>query len=141
EPSAVCLLPRGVDEGDTVELKDRVFKLHVGRPVQFPIFTSTADRVDRPGDVVRVTDDLEPLPPIQTVLRSPKQRAERIPVFLRARLTEIGTVELWCVSGDSNEQWRLEFEIRGAASEQPSVTEALPARFGDARDYVARIYG
>lgn len=141
EASAICLLPRGVDEGDVVELKDRIFKLHIGRPVQFPIFTSTADRVDRPGDLVRVTHDLSPLPPIQTVLKSARQRVERIPVFIRARLTEIGTVELWCVSEDSNEQWRLEFEIRGAASDQTTVTEALPARFGEAREYVGRIFG
>ncbi len=141
ERSAVCLLARGVEEGETVELKERVFKLHVGRPVQFPIYTSTADRVDRPGDIIRVTDELTDLPPIQTVLKSPRERAEKIPVYIRARLTEIGTVELWCVSADSNEQWRLEFDVRGTTSDQPTVTESLPERFSEAREYIAKIYG
>jgi molecular chaperone DnaK (HSP70) len=141
ERSAVCLLTRGVEEGETVELKERVFKLHVGRPVQFPIYTSTADRIDRSGDLIRVTDELTDLPPIQTVLKSPRERAEKIPVYLRGRLTEIGTVELWCVSADTNEQWRLEFDVRGTTSEQPTVTESLPERFGEAKEYIAKIYG
>ncbi|HEV8541056.1 MAG TPA: Hsp70 family protein [Verrucomicrobiae bacterium] len=140
-PSAIALIPRGFEEGETIELKDRLFKLNIGRPVQFPIYTSTGDQVDRPGDVVRVTDALTPLPPIQTVLKSSKNRAEKIPIYLRARLTEIGTVELWCAAAESNEQWRLEFDIRGSSSESVSVTESLPPRFSEARDYVAKIFG
>ncbi len=141
--SAICLFPRGMEEGETMELKDRVFRLHVGRPVQFPIYTSTADQVDRPGDIVSVTPDFNSLPPIQTVLRSAKQRAERIPVYLRGKLTEIGTVELWCAALETSEQWRLEFDIRGSAtdSESVTVTESLPSHFADAREYIAKIFG
>ncbi|HTG44907.1 MAG TPA: Hsp70 family protein, partial [Verrucomicrobiae bacterium] len=141
QPAAVCLLPRGTEEGSEIELKERVFKLHVGRPVQFPIFTSTSDRVDRPGDLTRLTEDLSPLPPIQTVLKSVRARSERIPVFVRAKLTEIGTVELWCVAAEGNEQWRLEFDVRGSVSEQTSITESLPPRFAEAREFIAKIYG
>ena len=140
-PSAICLIPRGMEEAETVELKDRVFKLHVGKPVQFPIYTSTADRVDRPGDIVPVADDFNALPPIQTVLRGGKERVERIPVFLRGKLTEIGTLELWCAALESNTQWRLEFDIRGTATETISITESLPPRFADAREYVAKVFG
>lgn len=139
--SAVCLVPRGVEEGESIELKDRLFKLHVGRPVQFPIYTSTGDQVDRPGDIVRVDDSFSSLPPIQTVLKSAKERVERIPVFLRATLTEIGTVELWCVAAESPEQWRLEFDVRGSAPESVSVTESLPPRFAEAKEYIAKIFG
>jgi molecular chaperone DnaK (HSP70) len=142
-PSAICLIPRGMEESETVELKERIFKLHVGRPVQFPLYTSTADQVDRPGDIVRVGDDFNALPPIQTVLRSGKERVERIPVYLRGKLTEIGTVELWCAAVESSEQWRLEFDIRGSAaqSETISVTESLPPRFAEAKDYISKIFG
>jgi molecular chaperone DnaK (HSP70) len=141
ERSAICLIPRGMEEGEMIELKDRVFKLHVGRPVQFPIYSSTGDQVDRPGDILKVAPDFSLLPPIQTVLKGGKGRAERIPVFLKGKLTEIGTVELWCVATEGREQWRLEFEIRGAASETVAVTETLPAKFADAREYIAKIYG
>jgi hypothetical protein len=141
--SAICLVPRGMEEGESVELKDRVFKLHLGRPVQFPIYTSTGDQVDRPGDIVKVGDDFNALPPIQTVLRSARERAERIPVYLRGKLTEIGTVELWCAALESSDQWRLEFDIRGTAgsSESITVTESLPPQFNDAKEYIAKIYG
>ena len=141
EASAICLIPRGMEEGEMIELKERVFKLHVGRPVQFPIYTSTGDQVDRPGDIVRVPSEFTPLPPIQTVLKSSRERAEKIPVYLKGKLTEIGTVELWCVATEGKEQWRLEFDIRGSASESISVTESLPPRFAEAREYVAKIYG
>ncbi|HEX7859190.1 MAG TPA: Hsp70 family protein [Verrucomicrobiae bacterium] len=142
-PSAICLVPRGMEEGDLIELKDRAFKLHLGRPVQFPLYTSTGDQVDRPGDIVRVSEEHNPLPPIQTVLRSAKERAERIPVYLRAKLTEIGTVELWCAAVESNDQWRLEFDIRGTASQDSTVTvtESLPPRFAEAKEYIAKIFG
>lgn len=140
--SGVCLIPRGLEEGETVELKERVFKLHVGRPVQFPLYSSTADRVDRPGDVVTLTEQFDPLPPIQTVLRSAKQRFEKISVYIRAKLTEIGTIELWCAALENPEQWRLEFDARGTAqAESLTVTESLPARMGDARQYITKIFG
>lgn len=141
EPSAICLIPRGMEEGGEVALKERVFKLHLGKPVQFPLFTSTAGQVDRPGDIVRVGPDFHVLPPIRTVLKGGRERSERIPVFLKGKLTEIGTVELACVATAGKEQWRLEFDIRGSSSEAISTTEMLPARFSEARDYIAKIYG
>src|SRR5262249_56632543 len=115
EPNALCLIPRGHEEGQTVELGNRTFNLMLGTPVQFPLFTSTSDRVVSSGDIVTVTGDLHPLPPIHTVLKSAGGKTGHVPVHLRALLTEIGTLELWCVSNASEERWRLEFELRGTA--------------------------
>lgn len=141
--AAVCLIPRGFEEGEAIELKERVFKLHVGKPVQFPLFTSTGDHADRPGDLVSMREDFEPLPPIRTVLKSAKARFERIPVFIRARLTELGTIELWCAAVETSEQWRLEFDVRGSASLEAQVTQTgtLPARIADAKTFIASVYG
>jgi hypothetical protein len=37
-----------------------------------------------------------------------------IPVWLQIKLTEIGTLELWCVSSeDESRRWKLEFNLRG----------------------------
>jgi hypothetical protein len=33
-------------------------------------------------------------------------------VTLESRVTEIGTMELWCVSRDLKERWKLELNIR-----------------------------
>ncbi|MHB8879147.1 MAG: Hsp70 family protein, partial [Myxococcaceae bacterium] len=87
---AVCLIPRGFDEGESVALTSRKFTLALGRPVQFQLFSTTDDRIDKPGEVVEVADSFRPLPPIHTVL-SGESRGQ-VPVHLQAALTEIGTL-------------------------------------------------
>src|SRR5436190_735616 len=118
------------DWSKSFPLGGRTFNLTLGRPVQFPLFTSTADRVASSGEIVTVTDDLQPLPPIHTVVKSADGKTGQVPVYLRAVLTEIGTLELWCVSDVSGEQWRLEFELRGvAAAPGDTVIESMPPQF------------
>ncbi|MEM1096015.1 MAG: Hsp70 family protein, partial [Bacteroidota bacterium] len=36
-----------------------------------------------------------------------------LPVWLESKVTEIGTLELWCVARDTEQRWKLEFELRG----------------------------
>jgi hypothetical protein len=140
-PMAVCLIPRGHEEGEPVELTSRPFQLTLGQPVQFPLYTTTADRIDAIGEIVKIGEDMHPLPPIHTLLQGAQGKTEKRPVHIRATLTEIGTLELWCVS-ESGERWRLEFELRGTATDPKCyVTESMPARFADARDQIDRFYG
>src|SRR5439155_1567949 len=40
EPKALCLISRGQEEGQEVEISGRKFNLTLGWPVQFPLFTS-----------------------------------------------------------------------------------------------------
>jgi molecular chaperone DnaK (HSP70) len=142
EPKALCVIPRGHEEGRIADISGRSFQLTLGRPVQFPLFTSTSDRVAASGDIVTVADDLHPLPPIHTVLKSSDNKTGTVPVHLRAVLTEIGTLQLWCVSDTGNEQWRLEFELRGsAASPRETVIESMPPRFSEARTSIEKIFG
>lgn len=143
EPAqALCVIPRGQEEGEQIEVADRVFQLTLGRPVRFPLFSSASDRVERSGDLVLVSEDMNALPPIHTVLENAQGQVGTVPVHLRAALTEIGTLELWCVSNLRAEQWRLEFELRDATSQEGlTVTESMPARFGEARVAVQRVYG
>jgi len=143
QPKAVCLIPRGHEEGQTVELKTRPFVLTVGKPVQFPLFSTTSDRIDRPGDIVEAVEtEFKALPPIHTLFKG-STRNGTVPVHLSATLTELGTLELWCVSSNkSEERWRLEFELRREAEEtRRTVTEAMPARFDEARACVERVFG
>ena len=35
-----------------------------------------------------------------------------IPVWLQSKVTEIGTLELWCVARMDERKWKLEFNIR-----------------------------
>jgi hypothetical protein len=158
---AVCLIPRGHEEGQVVELTSQPFKLTLGRPVQFPLFSTTSDGQEKPGDILELTEAFRALPPIHTLLKTADQTAGptaqtaghqlgAVPVHLRALLTELGTLELWCVCPTNDERWRLQFELRAATSNAdpsigpgntPTVTEALPARFPEARDAVERVFG
>ncbi len=112
--AAVSLVRRGTEEGTTVEL-DRPFEAYVNRPVAFNIYSSSV-RTDSTGDLIVVEQSsLVPLPPIRTLLRFGKKTGERrLPVKIGARLTELGTLDLFCFSKETDHRWRLEFQLRDA---------------------------
>ncbi len=117
----VCVVPRQLEEGQEVSIPAPVFELALGQPVLFPLFTSTVRGDDRPGDVLTLAkSQLLQLPPLHTVLRGGKRAGVKtVPVTLAARCTEIGTLELFCVSGEGN-RWRLEFNVRDSGVTTPS---------------------
>ena len=87
------------------------------------MYSSLTRSGDRLGDVVEFAADdaeLHRHAPLNAVIRFGKKAEERlIPVRLGARLTEIGTLETWCESKISDNRWRLQFELRKQAVEQP----------------------
>ena len=113
---AVCLVPAGVEPGQTIELSQRRFSLRVSEPVEFPLYVSSTRLTDKPGELVVVDrEQMTPLPPIRTVLQTRKRSsAETVDVHLHARLTEIGTLELWCSQLEGKQSWRLQFDVRCA---------------------------
>jgi len=140
---AICLIPRGHEEAQPVELTSRPFELTLDRPVQFPLFSTTSDRIDRPGDIVEVGDEFRALPAIHTLFKTAGGKlTTSVPVHLRATLTELGTLELWCVANAGDQRWRLEFELRGVTTRAAAtVTESMPARFAEVRVVVERVFG
>jgi molecular chaperone DnaK (HSP70) len=122
----LCVVPRDAQEGDEIAIEHRDFDLLMGQPVAFPLASSSVRPDDRPGDLVAADpDSIRPLPPLQSVMRvGRKARAERIPVRLAARITEVGTVELWCQSRTDARRWRLQIQLRGlegAAVPRPAI--------------------
>jgi hypothetical protein len=208
---AACLIPRGLEEGQTVEIREPTFQVVVDRPVAFPLYASTVRPQDQAGTLVALSGDFDALPPLATVLNRrgrrgkgagssarpdasvpsatpapaehsefptdmseysrniPRNSAEmrnvpedegqagdieppsspsrnatestrpgerrwtpqpeadadappepaEIPVHLKARVNDIGTLELWCVGADEGQEWRLQFQVRGAPSALP----------------------
>src|SRR6266699_1335680 len=118
---AVCLVPRGTEEVDTLELDRDDLQLVANRPVSFRLFSSLTRTEDQLGDMVEFTPGDETLhthAPLNAVIRFGKKAGERlVPVKLGARLTEVGTLETWCESKVSDNRWRLQFELRKAAAE------------------------
>ncbi|WP_028104381.1 Hsp70 family protein [Pseudoduganella violaceinigra] len=144
---AVCLLPRGAASGHEVRLEERSFALRLGRPVRFHIATTLADAVPpQAGDIADLApEELTALPAIATVLRDSGDAGARkeITVQLAAALTEVGTLEVHCMSG--SQRWQLEFQLREhgeADSDDDNAAEApLPARLPDALEKIDRIFG
>ena len=126
--AAVCLVPRGAEEGAALEVDNAALQLVANRPVSFRLYSSLTRTDDRLGDVVDFAADdagLHAHAPLHAVIRFGKKAEERlIPVKLGARLTEIGTLESWCESKISDNRWRLQFELRKAAAEQPAERKA-----------------
>jgi molecular chaperone DnaK (HSP70) len=116
ENTAVCLVPRGAEEGATLEIDNESLQLVANKPVSFRLYSSLTRTEDKLGEVIDLAtlgEDLHVHAPLHAVIRFGKKAGERlIPVKLGARLTEIGTLETWCESKISENRWRLQFELR-----------------------------
>ncbi|WZO97956.1 Hsp70 family protein [Isosphaeraceae bacterium EP7] len=117
-PPWLCTVPRDAQEGDEFAIEGRDFELLMGRPVAFPLASSSVRPQDKPGDLVPADPnsilDLPPLVGLMKVGR--KAKAEQIPVSLAARVTEVGTIELWCQSRTDDRRWRLQVQLRGPSN-------------------------
>lgn len=121
---AVCLVERGLDEGSTVELSDRDMTVLTNQRVSFDVYSSTYRSADRSGDLVPLDDTLTALPPVQTIIKYGKKGVETaLPVHLQAEYTEVGTLDLWCRSLESNHRWKLSFGLR-SAEDKSDVAES-----------------
>jgi molecular chaperone DnaK (HSP70) len=147
----VCLLPRGTEEDEEITLEGRTFSLKLGQPVRFLLASSTGEAAYvRPGDIVEVDDDLFcELPPLAAVLDEEggktgigTVREEK--VKLAAALTEIGTLELSCLSeSDRKRRWKVELLLRGGGGDAlaPGRVTQLHPRFREARQKIDAVFG
>jgi molecular chaperone DnaK (HSP70) len=115
----MCVVPRDAQEGDEITIDGHDFDLLMGQPVVFPLASSSVRPDDRPGDLVMADpDSIRELPPLQSLLRvGRKAKAERVPVSVAARVTEVGTIELWCQARTDARRWRLQIQLRGPAGQ------------------------
>jgi molecular chaperone DnaK (HSP70) len=140
----ICLLPRGSEEGHEIPLPERRFSLRLGQPVRFHLASSVADTSYLPGQIATLDEDeFVRLPPIATVVQAPAGSSQReVRVQLTTSMTEVGTLELHCVSSeDAARRWLLEFQLRGEGASEALASPTLPARFADAVQWVERIFG
>jgi hypothetical protein len=114
---ALCVAPFGMEEGTEVELPGAEFGLVVGEPADFRLLGSSVRRDDVAGTVVEKwqPDEIEELAPVEATLTKAGEEGRLVPVRLRARATEIGTLELYCVARDGQGKWQLEFNVRQSA--------------------------
>jgi molecular chaperone DnaK (HSP70) len=151
-PRAVCVVPRGADEGTVHVARGRTFALAVDRPVRFELLASDAGDA-RAGDVVDVEDErFERLPPLAATIPARRDASFSGPaeadvrVSLEGELTAVGTLDLACVEVDMSpaRRFRLAFQLRDAIAPPagsvcpPSIS---PRRMGPALDLIAATFG
>src|SRR5580658_2807591 len=129
DTTAVCLVPRGAEEGDSVEVDREDLQLVANRPVAFRLISSLTRSDDKPGEVVQfsATEELHQHAPFEAVIRFGKGGERLVPVKLGARLTETGTLETWCDSKVSDNRWRLQFQLRKQARGDTATRPTRPA--------------
>jgi hypothetical protein len=112
---ALCVAPIGMEEGTEMDVPSSEIGLVVGEPAHFRFFSSSIRKGDRPGNMLAAwtpdelpeTDSLEAVLPPDDSIDEPY-----VPVRFHTKLTELGVLELWCVSAASDKRWKLEFSVR-----------------------------
>src|SRR6516225_8059268 len=109
---ALCVVPFGMEESTEAAIPDREFGLVVGEPAEFRFLGSSVRKQDQVGSLLEDWgDDIEERSPLQVTLKLDGQLGKIVPVRLETRVTELGTLEVWCVSRD-DQRWKLELNIR-----------------------------
>ncbi len=108
---ALCVAPFGMEEGTEAPLPDKEFGLVVGEPVKFDFLGSHIRRHDTAGMVVEDWEgEIEEITTVETSLEG--EPGAILPVTLNIKVTEVGTLELWCVSRQDEQRFKLEFNVR-----------------------------
>lgn len=116
---ALCVVPFGMEEGTELDVPSDAIGLIVGQPAHFRFFSSSTRKDDQPGvrlqrwseDEIVETDSLEATLPKDDAIDD-----HYVPVQFHTQLTELGVLELWCVSTRGSGRWKLEFSVREDAT-------------------------
>jgi len=117
----LCVAPFGMEAGTSADLKDEELGLTVGEPTTFRFFASSAREEDTLGALVDPeAGELLELAPVETTLEAEGdvKAGDVVPVSLSSHVTEVGTLELWCVATSPSKdasgprRWKLEYSVR-----------------------------
>lgn len=114
---AICIAPFGLEEGEERHLDNQEFALVVGEPSTFRFFSHSTPKLANGteptiGTILRnYKGELTELHPIETSLDRSDTDGKTVRVKLKSKVTELGMLELWCVSQDGR-KWKLEFDTR-----------------------------
>ncbi|PQO33460.1 Hsp70 family protein [Blastopirellula marina] len=109
------VVPIGMEEGTETDVPSAEVGLVVGETTKFRFFSSPIRKDDKPGQMIQrwdeaeisETDSLEASLP-----RDDKINEPYVPVTFHSKVTELGMLELWCVSSKTSGRWKLEFNVR-----------------------------
>jgi hypothetical protein len=79
-------------------------------------FFAAATRADDGAGVLidADADGLAELDPVEKLVdvEGDRKTGDLVPVRLESHVTEVGTLELWCVARDGHGRWKLEYSVR-----------------------------
>ncbi len=117
---ALCVVPFGLEEGSSLDVPYSGLGLLVGASTEFKFFGSNKRPDDEAGTILPNADELEELPALAAELSAEDDATPPgtlVPVHLKTTLTEIGTIQVWCVEDGGEHSWRLEYQVRGLGEE------------------------
>lgn len=115
---ALCVVPMGMEEGTRADVPSDEILLTLGQTEHFRMFSSPTRKQDTPGAVLSSWTD-EDLVETDSVEASLPARegddGNLVPIRFQSHVTELGLLELWCVSTRDAGRWKLEFSVRDDA--------------------------
>jgi hypothetical protein len=114
---ALCVAPFGMEEGTEADIPSYEVGLRIGAEAEFRFLGSTVRREDVAGTVVEEwSGQIDELSPVKTTLEGKGASAttggQIVPVHLHSKVTPVGQLELWLMSRDGKQKWKLEFNVR-----------------------------
>lgn len=126
ELHALCLAPFGLEEGSEPTPTQTELGLVVGEPVRFRFFASSSRREDEVGDTLEdwEEDELTELGAIEATLPvAGFNEGDVVPVRLRARVTEVGTLLLEAIPRSGEDVWKVELNVREPVPSRSASSE------------------
>jgi len=111
---ALCVAPFGMEEGTEADIPSYEVGVRIGAEAEFRFLGSTVRREDAAGTVVEEWEgQIDELAPVRTTLEGKGGAAAAVvPVHLHSKVTAVGQLELWLMSRDAKQKWKLEFNVR-----------------------------
>ena len=112
---ALCVAKQGTEEGTTLDVPDRTFAIRIGKTAEFKFFKSNCRRDDNFGEIFEDMDEtFEDTSSLKLELEAYEgmKPGDIVDVKLQVAITEIGTLEVYCIELNGEHRWKLEFNVR-----------------------------
>ena len=112
---ALCIVPKGLEEGHQFEVPVEYLALIAGEASSFPFYSRNNREEDQPGTILKPLKNYaldESVNITANILSNKFEAGEMIPVKIEVCLLETGSLEIVAVNKTHEEHWKFEFNAR-----------------------------